>query len=133
MLPSVDGFEADSISAGSKLSDKEEQRRSAVSSSGRENPGGKSFQACVLRRSLRIPKEIFDLICCFHASSSIVSPQHQASRDHVVQRLLSFRKSRHDVSDKCRHHVGDNLGKVPPRRSAEANALSGHVRYHQTQ
>src|SRR5437879_5228784 len=65
--------------------------------------------------------------------SSTVSPQHEASRDHVVQRLLFLGEPRQEVSDKCGHQVGDDLAKVPSRGAPEAHALSRHIRDHQTQ
>src|SRR6266566_2171315 len=73
------------------------------------------------------------LMTCPSKFSSAVSPQHQAAPQHVVERLLFFSEPRHDVSDKCRHHVGDNFAKVSSRRAPEADALPRHVRHHQTQ
>src|SRR6266705_2192253 len=73
------------------------------------------------------------LMTCPSKFSSAVSPQHQAARQHVVQRLLFFSEPRHDVSDKGGHHVGDDLAKVPSRRAPEADALSRHIGHHQTQ
>src|SRR6266550_3097974 len=65
--------------------------------------------------------------------SSTVSPHHEASRDHVVQRLLFLGEPRHEVSDQCGHQVGDDLAKVPSRGAPEAHPLSRHIRHHQTQ
>src|SRR5712692_4795829 len=49
-----------------------------------------------------------------------------------MQRLLFLREPRHDVSDKCRHHVGDDLAEVASRRAPKADAPSGHIRHQET-
>src|SRR6266702_5895555 len=45
------------------------------------------------------------LMTCPSKFSSAVSPQHQAARQHGVQRLLFFRDPRHEGSEKCGQQI----------------------------
>ena len=45
---------------------------------------------------------------------SLVLSQDQAARDHVVQRLLLFRESRHDVTDAQRNQARDDFREETP-------------------
>jgi hypothetical protein len=71
----------------------------AAKSFGRKNLNGQSFQACILAPAARIRKTTFHRVCCFQTRVSTVSPQHQTACQHVVQRLLFFGETRHDVPD----------------------------------
>src|SRR4029077_19400985 len=50
----------------------------------------------------------------------------QRAGDHVVQSLVLVGESRHDVADH-QGQRGEILGKVPPGRAAEVDAVPSHV------
>src|SRR5260221_697948 len=64
-------------------------------------------------------------ICAF--SPEVLPAKHQATGNHVVQRLFSFREARHDVADAEGNHSCDNFGKEAARGAAKRDGLAQQV------
>jgi hypothetical protein len=50
--------------------------------------------------------------------------KHESARDHVVKRLTTLGKTRHNEADTEWNQTGDKLGEEPPGGSAERDSLS---------
>src|ERR1700739_3263613 len=56
-----------------------------------------------------------------------LTPKHQATGDHVVQRLFSLRETGHDVADAQGNHAGDDLRKVAARSAAKCDGVPRQI------
>ena len=58
--------------------------------------------------------------CSFASAELLDFLQHQAARNHVVERLPLLCKTRHDVADEKRDESGDDFREEPPGGAGEA-------------
>ena len=58
-----------------------------------------------------------------------LAPEHEAAGNHVVQRLLAVRKSRHDEADTKRDQAGHYLGEKAARGAPKSDAIASQVRH----
>ena len=61
--------------------------------------------------------------------ASGLTAQDETTGDHVVQRLLAFRKSRHDEADAKGNQSGHYFGEKAARGAPESDAIPGQVRH----
>src|SRR5580704_829549 len=99
----------------------------------REKLRGQAREVCSWHLWLGTAKTNFDQNSWLSGVCSTVSAQDQAAADHVVQRLLFFGETGHEVADGERDPVGDDFAEVAGGGAAEADALSSQIGHDQPQ